>query len=164
MNVHRLGASTAPRYALAFEKGDPVMETLEAFARERGIGAAHFTAIGAFREATLAYFDWSTKAYREIPVDEQVEVGSLTGNIATVGGEPAVHVHCVLGRSDGSTVAGHLVEAHVRPTLELFLAAGPGAIEKHADRETGLDLLAPNTPELHAPPAREREPRWSRGR
>lgn len=164
MNVHRIGASAAPRYALAFEKGDNVIETLSAFARDRGIGAAHFTAIGAFRDATLAYFDWSTKEYEEISVDEQVEVASLTGNIATVDGEPAIHVHCVLGRSDGSTVAGHLVEARVRPTLELFLVVGPGSLEKHADHETGLDLLAPSVPELHAPPPPEHEPRWSRGR
>jgi uncharacterized protein len=132
--------------AIAFEKGDRVVEMLAALARDEGIEAAHFTAIGAFRQAELAYFDWDGKEYRNLPVDEQVEVASLTGNISLVDGEPAVHVHCVLGRSDGSAVAGHLVEATVRPTLELFLHVHATALEKEADAETGLDLLAANEP------------------
>ena len=33
---------------------------------------------------------------------------SLVGDVAARDGEPALHVHAVLGRSDGSTVGGHL--------------------------------------------------------
>ena len=97
------------------------MAGLVEFARQNRLGAGHFTAIGAFRDVTLGYFDWEKKDYKKIPVDEQVEVLSLIGDVALKDGEPKVHAHVVVGRSDGSTRGGHLLEAHVRPTLEVIL-------------------------------------------
>ena len=98
-------------FALVFEPGDEVMEELTNFAKENGLNAAHFTAIGAFSDATLGYFDMEKNEYKEIPVDEQVEVLSLVGDIALFEGEPKLHAHAVLGRSDGTTRGGHLLEA-----------------------------------------------------
>ena len=135
-------AAGIDRRALVFETGDPVMETLQEYAAAEGFRAASFTALGAFREATLAYFDWESKEYRDLQVDEQVEVTSLVGDIGIHDGEPAVHVHCVLGRSDGSAVTGHLMEATVRPTLELFLTVYPDAsLDRLDDQESGLHLI-----------------------
>ena len=131
-------------HALVFEPDDEVMATLSAFAEERGIRGAHFTALGAFRSATLAYFDWETKEYEEIAVDEQVEVTAMVGNIGRKeDGSVAVHAHCVLGRRDGSAVTGHLMEATVRPTLELFLSVGTNELTRRPDEESGLDLIRP---------------------
>jgi uncharacterized protein len=47
--------------AIALETGDEVIETLRSFARERGLRASQFTAIGAFKDARLAFFDLQTK-------------------------------------------------------------------------------------------------------
>lgn len=55
---------------------------------------------------------------------EQVEVFSLIGDVALQDGKPKIHAHCVVGRRDGST-RGHLIEAYVRPTLELMLVSVP---------------------------------------
>jgi predicted DNA-binding protein with PD1-like motif len=128
-------------FALVFETGDEAMAGLQEFVRQHGVGAARFTAIGAFQEATLGYFDWQTKEYRKIPVREQVEVLSLVGDVAQQDGEPKVHVHAVLGRSDGSTRGGHLLEGHVRPTLEVMLVESPAHLKKQHDPETGLALI-----------------------
>ena len=71
------------------------MAYLKAFAEREHVTAAQFTAIGAFAGATLGYFDWTTKEYRRNAVDEQVEVASLTGDIALgPDGNPALHIHC----------------------------------------------------------------------
>lgn len=129
--------------ALVFETGDEVMETLLSWCREERVGAARFTAIGALRDAVVAYFDWEAKEYREIPVDEQVEVLTLAGDVALNDGDPAVHAHVVLGRSDGTTRGGHLMRAHVRPTLELILDEVPEHLRKHHDPESGLALIVP---------------------
>ena len=51
------------------------------------------------------------------------------------------HAHVVLGRSDGSAIGGHLVEAHVRPTLEVVLVETPAHLRKRIDAETGLALI-----------------------
>src|ERR1043166_7639562 len=125
-------------HAVVLATGDEAMAVLGKFVREHRIQAASLSAIGAFERAVVGYFDWSTKPYKRIPVDEQVEVLSLLGDVAEADGKPTLHVHAVLGRSDGSVVGGHLLEGHVRPTLEVILIEPPAHLKKRKDPETGL--------------------------
>jgi predicted DNA-binding protein with PD1-like motif len=136
-----LDDGSAKTYALVFDRGDEVVEELERFAHEHALDGAHFTAIGAFCDATLGYFDWERKAYRENDVPEQVEVLTLAGDVAVSDGEPTIHAHVVLGRADGSALGGHLLRAHVRPTLELILTETPGHLRKRRDEASGLALI-----------------------
>jgi uncharacterized protein len=126
---------------LIFETGDEVVSTLTAFARENQIAAAHFTAIGAFSDAGLGYFDLQKKGYLKNQVNEQVEVVSLIGDIALDKGEPRVHAHVVLGKKNGTAMGGHLLEAHVRPTLELVLQDSEEQLKRKFDPESGLALI-----------------------
>ena len=132
-------------FALVFERGDDVMSNLQRFAAEQGLTASRFTAIGAFERATLGYFDWERKDYEHIPVEEQVEVLTLTGDVALEGTKPKVHAHVVLGRRDGSTVGGHLLEARVRPTLEVLLVDAPSHLCRVHDPVSGLSLIRPSS-------------------
>src|SRR5262249_20725113 len=129
-------------FAIILDSGDETMHVLQEFAARERVGGAQLTAIGALSRAKLAFFEWETKQYRPIPVDEQVEVASLVGDIA-IGpdGKPSVHLHAVLGRRDGTALAGHLVEAHVRPTLEIILRESPVHLCKVKDPESGLALI-----------------------
>jgi hypothetical protein len=52
-------------------------------------------------------------------------------------------VHCVLSRRDGSAVAGHLIEAEVRPTAEVFITDSPGELHRRIDPESGLAVIDP---------------------
>jgi uncharacterized protein len=137
--LHENGERT---YALVFGNGDEVVAELEAFAREPALTAARFTAIGAFSDVKLGYFDRDQKDYLEIPVAEQVEVLSLLGDVAEKDGEPKVHAHVVIGRCDGAARGGHLLEAHVWPTLEVILEESPAHLRRKVDKETGLPLIA----------------------
>src|SRR5947209_894170 len=129
-------------YAVIFNTGDEARTGLLAFAREQRLAASHFTAIGAFRDVTLGYFDWQKKEYRKIPLREQVEVLSLIGDISLKeNGEPEVHAHLVVGKSDGTAHGGHLLEAHVRPTLEVIVVESPRHLHREHDNETGLPLI-----------------------
>lgn len=131
-------------FAVILETGDEIVSSLDTFADENGLEAATFKAIGALSEATLAYFDWDRKEYLPIPVSEQVEVASLTGDIATgPDGKPAIHVHAVLGKRDGSAIAGHLKSGTVRPTLEIVLTETPGHLRKRFDPSIGIALIDP---------------------
>ena len=131
------------KFALVFEAGDEVVSGLTDFAGGNGLAAASFTAIGAIGTATLGYFDLEKKEYRKIPVHEQVEVLSLLGNVATKeDGHPLVHTHVVLGTSDGSTRGGRLLEARVRPALEVVLVESPEHLQRREDSETGLPLIS----------------------
>lgn len=128
-------------YAVVFREGDEAMAGLAKVAAEQGLSAARLTAIGAFRRATVAFFDLDSREYLPIEVDEQVEVLSLVGNVTLSGDEHKVHVHAVLGRRDGSTVGGHLLSGEVRPTLEVILVESPAHLRRHHDEKTGLPLL-----------------------
>ena len=128
-------------FALIFDHGDEVVSNLLDFARLHKIHAAQVSAIGAFEKVTLGYFEWNHKDYKKIPVHEQVEVLSLLGDIAEKDGEPKLHAHVVVGRSNGSTLGGHLIEGLVRPTLEVILSESPAHLRKTVDPETGLALI-----------------------
>lgn len=129
-------------YAVIMETGDEVLSCLQAFADNEQLSAARLSAIGALSSASLRYFDWETKHYRTIPVEEQVEVACLFGDIVLApGGGRAVHIHCVLGRHDGSALAGHLAVGYVRPTLEVTVTETPAHLQKRHDPETGLALI-----------------------
>jgi predicted DNA-binding protein with PD1-like motif len=129
-------------YVLVFDKGDEVMENLAEFASERELTAGHFTAIGAFSDVTLGFLDPETKEYAPISVDEQVEALSLVGDISLENGERRVHAHVVVGKRDGRAYGGHLLEAHVWPTLEVVLTESPAHLRRRVDAETGLPLIA----------------------
>jgi predicted DNA-binding protein with PD1-like motif len=129
-------------FALVFDKNDEVVAGLLSFAKENGLAASHFTGIGAFSEVTLGFFDWERKDYRKLPVREQVEVLSLTGDVTLNGGEPKVHAHVVVGKSDGTAHGGHLMEAYVRPTLEVVIVESPEHLRRETDEETGLALIS----------------------
>jgi predicted DNA-binding protein with PD1-like motif len=135
-------------FALVLGTDDEVMASLKSFVERETLNAGQFTAIGAFRSALLGYFDWEQKDYRQIPVSEQVEVASFIGDLATGSdGKPSLHIHCVLGCRDGRAIAGHLLEAHVRPTLEIVWRDSPGHLRKRHDATSGLALIDLSAPD-----------------
>jgi uncharacterized protein len=129
-------------YAVIFDTGDEVATGLGRFVRENEVETASVTAIGAFRDALVGYFDWQTKQYKKIVVGEQVEVLSLLGDVAVADEGPTLHLHVVLGKSDGRVVGGHLLEAHVRPILEVILIQPPSYLRRRRDPASGLPLIA----------------------
>jgi predicted DNA-binding protein with PD1-like motif len=145
VKTQKLHEAHGQRAFLAVLKtGDEAIAALRRWANQERLSAAQITAIGAFERAVIGFFDWNKKQYLKIPVDQQVEVASLIGDIA-VGekGEAALHIHVVLGKSDGSAAAGHLLEGHVRPTLEVLINESPAHLQRVHDPASGLALIKP---------------------
>ncbi len=148
MKVQLLSESGQQKtYAVIFHTGDEAYSGLYEFAREYHVTAAHFTAIGALSGARLAWFDPTRKMYKQIAINGQVEVLSMIGDIALSNGKPAVHTHMVVGFSDGSVRGGHVLEARVRPTLEVMVTVEPNAMHRVADPATNLTLIEPSAHE-----------------
>ncbi len=133
----------ATTYAIVFGDGDEVASGLTEFAEKNHIQSGHLTAIGAFSGAVLAYFDRDRKEYKKITINNQVEVLSFIGDFALDKGKPVLHAHVVVGFPDGHTMGGHLLEAHVWPTLEVFLVTSPTPLQKQLDPGSHLHLIAP---------------------
>lgn len=119
-------------------------------ARRNHLADSHFTAIDAFSSVVLGYFEWQAKQFKKIPIDEQVEVLVLAGDITCEDGGRHVHAHVVVGKADGTAHGGHLLEARVRPTLEVMLVESPVQLHRRFDPTTGLALIDLQSTEQHA--------------
>src|SRR5580692_4902546 len=131
------------QYAVIFYQGDEAFSGLLEFAEKYHVTSAHFTAIGAVNGATLGWFDPHRKMYKKIPIDGQHEVIGMSGDIALYQGRPVVHTHMVVGNSDGTTRAGHVLAAYVSPTLEVMVTVDPMTMHKRFDPATDLTLIDP---------------------
>jgi uncharacterized protein len=130
-------------FAVVLATGDEVMSSLTSFAAEQQLQTAQLMAIGAFSHLVVAFFDWTTRQYRQIRIAEQVEVLSLLGDVTREEGQPKVHAHVVIGKHDATAHGGHLVSGLVRPTLEVMLTETPIHLRRRFDRDSGLALIAP---------------------
>jgi uncharacterized protein len=128
-------------YVVVCDPGDEAVSALTQFARAEDLEAAQITAVGAFERATVGWFDRSARDYRPIPVEEQCELLSLIGDVAVGQDGPSVHVHAVLGLSDGTTRGGHLLEARVFPTLEAVVTETPARLRKTMRPDIGIALI-----------------------
>jgi uncharacterized protein len=136
-----LSADGRRTFAIVLETGEEFTECFLRFAKQQQLTASQFTAIGAFSRAVLGYFEWDRKEYRRIPIDEQVEVVSLLGDIALKDGVPSLHPHVTVSKRDGSAWGGHLLEGIVRPTLEIIVNESPATLARKFDAQTGLALI-----------------------
>lgn len=132
-------------YVVIFSAGDEACSGLLDFAEKYHVTSGHFTAIGALSSVVLGWFDPQKKMYRENAIHEQVEVATMTGDFALYQGKTALHTHIVVGREDGAAYGGHVIEAIVSPTLEVFVTLDPVPLQKKQDPSTDLTLIDPDT-------------------
>jgi uncharacterized protein len=128
-------------YVVVFDPGDEAFAGITEFARAEQLEGSQITAVGAFQRAIVAWFDPEAKQYRHIRVDEQCEVLSFMGDVAEGEDGPVVHVHVVLGLSDGTTRGGHLIEGRVFPTLEVVVRDIPAHLHKVMRPDVGIPLI-----------------------
>jgi predicted DNA-binding protein with PD1-like motif len=129
-------------FVIVLDSGEEAFGSLTAFATKERILASSLTALGAFEKATVGWFDLEAKRYRKIHIQEQCEVLSAIGDVAEGDdGKPSLHVHAVVGLSDGSTRGGHLLEGIVRPTHEVTVIETPGHLRRTKRPELGIALI-----------------------
>lgn len=129
-------------FVLILDPGEEAFATITKFATQQELSAASLTALGAFSGATVGWFDLGQKTYRKIPVEQQCEVLSAIGDIALNDkGQPSLHMHVVLGLSDGATRGGHLLAGTVQPTLEVTLVEAPTHLRRKQRPDLGLALI-----------------------
>jgi len=117
-----------------------VVQSITELAKNKGIEAGSFTAIGALKRAKLGYYDQKNHEYREMKIDSPHEMASCVGNVSLKDGEPFIHAHVVLADETGNTKAGHLFEGIVfAAEVHLRQLEGP-KLERKYDELTGLSL------------------------
>ncbi len=129
-------------FVLILSPAEEAFKSISEFAERERISGASIAAIGAFAHAKVGWFDIEAKRYKPIPVDEQCEVLGLTGDIAQGDdGKASLHLHAVLGLSDGSVRGGHLLEGIVRPTLEVTIVETAAHLRRKKHPDLGIALI-----------------------
>ena len=136
-------ASGAERvFVLILDQGEEALKAIVDFAEQERIDGASVSAIGAFAEAKVGWFDLSAKKYKPIDVNEQCEVLSLMGDIAKGDdGRASLHLHAVLGLQDGSVRGGHFLSGSVRPTLEVTIRETVAHLRRKKRADLGIALI-----------------------
>jgi uncharacterized protein len=129
-------------FVLILDPAEEAFASISKFADREGITGASVMAIGAFARAKVGWFDIDAKRYKPISVGEQCEVLSLVGDVAQGdNGKASLHLHAVLGLSDGSVRGGHLLEGIVRPTLEVTIVETAAHLRRKKHPELGIALI-----------------------
>ena len=127
--------------AVRLLKGEEVVASLATVAARESVSAACVSGIGAVGRATIGVLRTSDKRYVKRELEEDMEIASLTGNISVgADGKPYLHLHVVLGGIE-NVYAGHLNEAYVSATAEIFITLFEAGIGRYYDEETGLNLM-----------------------
>ncbi len=129
------------QYVLTFERGEEVMGKLKEFCMKEGIEGGFLSGLGACGYLRLAYYNLEEKSYIEKEFSDDMEIASLTGNIAVVGEETVVHIHGVFSGRELSPVAGHVMEMKIAVTCEVHITKFPHQLKRELDSNIGLRLL-----------------------
>ncbi len=141
MNHKLINDDKQKTYAIILESGEEAMEQIKTFTSKLNLSASRFTAIGAFSDTTVGFFDFSIKDYKKNRFNQQMEVVSLVGDISVYKNEYKVHAHVVLADEKGAAYGGHLIKATVHPTLEIILDESPLYLKREMDENSGLPLI-----------------------
>lgn len=127
-------------YIVSMADKSSIVDALNDFVISQKIPAGQITGIGATNEATLRFFDPSTKKYVDKTFREQMEISSIAGNISVADEKPLLHLHITLGKSDYTALAGHLLDAKIRGAGEFFIYPVNSQVIKVKNDEVGLNF------------------------
>jgi uncharacterized protein len=136
-------SSSGERIQLVLEPGAEIVAALSAFITANHFVAVHFDGFGAVSDAKVAWYDPLRRDYKITSLAEHMEIVSLLGDAAPTDDKVGFHAHVGLAKVDGSMVGGHLLEAHVYPTVEVFLITSPTPIHRKHDDALNSNLLVP---------------------
>ena len=111
-------------FEVRFSTGDEILSGLYDLVAKHRITSGHIMGIGGLAPgALLGWGDPEVGGFKKVEIKDKTEIVSLLGDISLRDGTPYVHVHMVVGSADGSTKAGHLLEARIAPVGELTVVA-----------------------------------------
>lgn len=125
---------------LRLPEGSDLYQGVVGAAKELGIQAASVNVIGALRSLRYGYYDQRAKEYQELSHDGELELASAIGNVSVREGEPFLHMHVVAGKTDGSTIGGHLFGGEVFVAEVAFHPFRGEAPVREPQDFAGLDL------------------------
>lgn len=126
---------------LRIDRGEEVFSILKQFVQSEKIVSGSFFGIGAALEIELGYYNGHLRDYRKKPFFEDLEIVSLIGNISTLEGQTAIHAHGMFGRTDFTTIGGHIFKIVINATCELTIFKHNLPMTRQLDSDININLL-----------------------
>ena len=128
-------------YVVRLQRGEEVLACLRELYEKESISLGTVSAIGAVNHVVVGVYRVDEQKYVANTFDGVMELTSLMGNITEKDGEPYLHLHATFGDLTGKVIGGHLNEAVVSATCELFVRKVEGHVGRRLDPETGLNIF-----------------------
>ena len=129
------------QFIVRFEKGEEIVSAIERFAREKNIGFASISLIGAAENITLGYL--------QVKPENVVIKHSFTGsheflgigNLSMKEGKHSAHLHAFIGTKEKDLHGGHLVSAQVSVTIEGIVQEVDKTVGRKIDPSVNYPVL-----------------------
>lgn len=137
MDYRRFGDTIIAR----LDKGEEILEQLQAIALKEEILLAEVSALGATNDITVGVFRTAEKKYEANNFTGDMEIVSLTGTVTTMGGRYYAHLHMSAGDVNGHVFGGHLNRAVISATCEMVIRVVDGQVDRAFNEEVGLNTF-----------------------
>lgn len=128
--------------ALRVDRGEEIVSCIKTVCEKEHVTFGSISGIGAVDHAVVGLYHVAEQKYVSNSFDGELEMTSLLGNATEKDGEIYLHFHAAFAKGDGQVVGGHLNEAVVSGTAEIFIQTAPGTIGRKTDPATGLNVFA----------------------
>lgn len=130
------------RIVLRLQRGEEIIASITALCQKEKISLAKISGIGACDRAVIGLYKMDEHHYVKTLMAEDMELVSVNGNV-TLSSEDEIYIHChaAFGTEGGKLVGGHLNEAVVSGTAEIFIDILDGTVKRTVDAETGLNVF-----------------------
>ena len=129
---------------LILKRGEDVLDSLSQCAKAAQLQGGMISGLGAVESPELGFFDLKKSAFTRRRFTGMFEVLAVSGNFSRDGTELTTHVHVSLGRSNFRVIGGHLLDAKVAVTMELFVVPLGEMPMRTMNPELGLKLIDPD--------------------
>ncbi|OQB05948.1 MAG: hypothetical protein BWY19_00615 [bacterium ADurb.Bin212] len=134
--------STKPQtLVLVLKKDEEIVAEIKKYCQTNKITGGWLSGLGAVSGVELAFYNLKDKRFTQKKIDQELEIVSLVGNVATLDNDTTTHIHAVLSDINMKPIAGHLISATVAATCEIKLEVFDQAIKRKYNDHIGLNLI-----------------------
>ena len=119
--------------AVRLDPGEEIIASVLKIAKDEDIRFAEISAIGAVGRAVFGLYDLGEQKYHSLV--------SLNGNLSRKDGEPYLHLHAAFADEKGAVIGGHLNEAVISATCEMFIKIFDIDMGRRISEQTGLNIF-----------------------
>ena len=128
-------------YVVRLDLGENIVESIKKIATKENIKLAMVNGLGAVDTFELGIYDVKERKYYRKNFDGHYEITSLHGSINTMDGEVYTHLHLAVGDHEFKVFGGHLYEATIGGTGEIFIDEIDGTVDRQKDDKTGINVF-----------------------